>query len=404
MAKRTDSTTPWMPPPPGKKPSSGGKKKAAPDPIPIAPPKPPKSYPKPPSGGGEKRRESSAERDAKKRADQAERDLKKEKDRVRKIENRNAYTGAQDKLDSLRDQLKAKKAQRQVNDANIEATKQLVSGGLDKSRDSLLAGITRDFSTKRTQIQTAFDSALTDFQGDLRDNEKTEADASFANTANRARESGDAMTQALSQGAGESDILKSQLQALRNWSANQGDVARSFFDTRNSVNSGIADLNSSTKNTLLNTESQANADRRNTWESYFESMSNAFSEMAKADQNNYLLDEESKAIRDAMDSPKDLLDWLNSGKDASDYDSRKRKKRSTLSGNGSYRSPWAEEAARLASQSWETPESNEAAQFRGGAMSEGSLNASSIHALRAATGAGTTAKSKKPEGANLRRW
>src|SRR5690606_21086506 len=116
-------------------------------------------------------------------------------------------------------------------------------GSHDSVRNSVLAGIEQSLMSKIDAINETFAAAMGDFNTDLRENEKSEADATFANLTNRARERGDLITQALSQGAGESDVLRTQQQALRNWSANQADVNRSFFDTRNSVNAAISDLN-----------------------------------------------------------------------------------------------------------------------------------------------------------------
>ena len=238
---------------------------------------------------------------------------------------------------------------------------------------------------------------MDDFNTDLRSNEKAESDASFANLSNRARERGDLMTQALSMGAGESDVLRTQQQALRNWSANQADVNRSFFDTRNSVNAAISDLNTSTKTGLMNEEMSANAARAKTYDEYFESMGNTFTELANYDSNNFLLDLEEMGLDEQKALTKDVLAWLKKGKNIEDYEPGDQAVANNK--NPKFVSAYAQMAADMAGSSWEDPGISKSTEnWQGGAQSAGGLNSARSSAL------GGGGNSKRPEGATLRRW
>lgn len=105
------------------------------------------------------------------------------------------------------------------------------------------------------------------------DNEKSAGAQTYANLANRSRERANAMNEAAAQGAGESDLLRSQGMALRNWNANQNEVNRSYFDTLTSINSSLTDLTTDTRTARVNNVAQANADRDQLWTHYHDQRS-----------------------------------------------------------------------------------------------------------------------------------
>lgn len=316
---------------------------------------------------------------------------------ARRAANNQARSSANEDIQRLNDQITIKSAQRSTNQKTLDALKDLVGTGLGKARDTQLATIDQSLKTKLEQITQTFEAGVTGFRENLRDNEQTEADASFANLANRARERGDLVTQALSQGAGESDILQSQMQALRNWQANQGDVNRSFFDTRQSINSAISDLNTSTRTSRINEETSANDSRSKVWDSYYDSRADALTQMANLDQQNYLLDNEIAATERQKAQQTGLVSWLDSGKNYEDYVAP-----TTMSAAKApaYTSDYARQAAEAAGSSWKSPGiSKETQDFKGEGQSTGSLNSSS-----SAAAPGNTSSKKKPEGAGLRKW
>lgn len=324
---------------------------------------------------------------------------------ARTAANNAARQSAQTDLDRINAEITAAQARRATNQTSLDALKKLVGTGPGSHaavRDNALAQLDRALKDKLAQITATFETSLADFRKNLRDNEETEHDATFANLSNRARERQDLVTQALSQGAGESDVLRAQLQALRNWSANQADVNRAFFDTRSSINAGITDLNNQTRTGMINEELATNAARASRWDDYYEATGKTYSDMANLDQQNYLLDAEIAANERLKEGPAGLLKWLDSGKDAADYKAPTSSR--AAAAPPKYTSPYAALAAEMAGSTWKDPGiSKQTQEFEGGRESTGTLNTTSLWNAQANTGLGAPPR-KRPEGATLRRW
>src|SRR5690606_28686283 len=150
-------------------------------------------------------------------------------------------------------------------------------------------------------------------------------------------------------------------------------IVRSFFDTRQSINSGISDLNQSTKTGMINEENSANTSRAGVWDDFFKAQSDTYTQMSNLDQQNYLLGEEINAAERQKAQQLGLVSWLDAGKNAEDYVA-------TSSGTkaaapGKYTSEYAAKAAQAAASSWKSPGvSKETQDFQGEAESTGSLN------------------------------
>ena len=81
------------------------------------------------------------------------------------------------------------------------------------------------------------------------------------------------------QGAGETDLLRSQLNALRNYSANQGETNRSFFDTLRSINNSVTSLNTDTATSRVNLFNQAESDRESAWANYYNQVADTWTQI-----------------------------------------------------------------------------------------------------------------------------
>ena len=320
-----------------------------------------------------------------------------------KAANNSARLSANSDLERLNSQITANLARKATNDANLAALRDLVGGGHAKVRDNALAALDASLTAKLSQIKDTFLTSFGDFQVNQRDNESAVNDASFGNLVNRAREKQDVVQQALSQGAGESDVLKSQLQALRNWASNQSDVNRSYFDTRTSINAGITDLNNTTKTAMMNEEMSTNAARASRWDDFYESMGSAYSDMANLDQQNYLLQAEIDATERAKGTTTGLLAWLDAGKNAEDYQAPKLTNTGALK-PPAYTSDYAKKAAEMAGSYWADPGvSDETEAWEGGAQSQFGLNNTQVQGSQLNEQQGAPRR-KRPEGATLRRW
>lgn len=383
--------------------TTGRKKKVQkPDPIstyrgkPVGAPK--TSVPKSVSSSNDKKKSSKTESDPyekeRKRAQKRERELDK---KARDEQNRQARVTAQNDLLQSNNQILAKRAQREVNKDSLSSLRKMVNG-LSKVRQSGLDAVSQSLQTKMAQIDTTYNTSLESFRENQRDNDASEGDSSFANLTNRAREASELSSMTSEHGAGETDTLRAQLQALRNWSANQGDVTRSFFDTESSINSGITDLNNTTKTSKLNEEMSANATRASVWDDYYSSLSDTYTQMSNLDQQNYLLTGEIVSTKDSQKQSRDLLGWIDKGKDYEDYKAPKVNTKLQPASKTSFKSPWADKAAETATAAWRDPGVSQATKnWQGAALRR-----------KRDTGGGVgrvyIPKAKKAEGSTLKEW
>ena len=241
----------------------------------------------------------------------------------------------------------------------VDSLKKMLDSSFGAARDAKLTGIDKVYQQSDALLLSAFQDRLSPLSGYLTDNEKSEHDATQANLANRARERGDIIANATGVGVGETDLLRAQLMAARNWGANQQDVNRAFFDTQRSINSQITDLNQDTKQSRFNLSNQANKDRGSVWDAYYNQVTDTWNQIANLEGSN---SNESYKVQFA---------------DAND------------------------KAATAAASAWNDPGVSEDVQnWKGRETTEKYLNNS---ALWAAAERGNK-QSKRPEGATLRTW
>lgn len=318
-----------------------------------------------------------------------------------KAANTASRNAATQQRSTLQQQIDANNAQISTNQTKLDALSDLIAKGLAGARDVNLAAIDAALKTLLDQSKAHYDTQLGDLNTSLRDNERSESDSSFQNLANRAREKQDLVTQALSQGAGESDVLKSQLQALRNWQGNQGDINRSYFDTLTSTNGSINDLNTGTQTSMTNAELDANAKRSSVWGDFYGGISDAYTQMDNLATNNYLLQGENAAARANMGTQDSLLSWIDSGKDASAWTAPTAQTAGSIPAFTGY----AQQAADYAGKAWADPGVSDATKnWQGQQTQVGNLATSQAWDAQANSSSKGAAAPKRPEGATLRRW
>ena len=189
----------------------------------------------------------------------------------------------------------ARSASRKQNEqtaALVDAQHKLLTG-FGKQRDTKLANITAALESASKLLLENYGKTLGSLQGSLKDNEMSEADASFRNVSNAIRERGDILAEAAMNGAGETDLLRAQLNALRNHSANQGEVNRSFFDTLRSVNNSIMSLNTDTATSRTNLFNQAESDREAAWANYYNQTADTWTQIGNIENSNSNIDSDT---------------------------------------------------------------------------------------------------------------
>lgn len=157
--------------------------------------------------------------------------------------------------------------------------KALGADGFRNALDQRLRNIAQDLAQQDSLLMEGYSDRVGSLEGAASDNEKAASDQSYANLSNRARERSNAVSQALSQGAGESDTLRAEQMSLRSWDANQGEINRGFHDTLRSINSSLTDLNVDTKTGRSNLYLQAGEDREQAWTTFYNQMSEGWTQL-----------------------------------------------------------------------------------------------------------------------------
>ena len=198
----------------------------------------------------------------------------------------------------------------------VAALEELLKSGFASARDTKLGNVKRLYDSQDSDLLKGYSDRVGSLVLAGKDNDKAEAGASFSNLANRAREAGDMMAQAAAQGAGETDALKAQLMAVRNWASNQSDVNRSYFDTARSVNSAVTDLNADTRSARMNLAVGMMGDQEQVWANYYNQRADAYTQLGNIRANPYS-DSYKKGATDYANMAKEAgTAWKNPGVDS----------------------------------------------------------------------------------------
>lgn len=185
------------------------------------------------------------------------------------------------------------------SDAQNKATAEAVDAkhgllkNFEKQRDIKLANIAEGYEASDANLLLGYRDALRGLEGTRDDNDKSQADSSYANIVNTLRERSDILSEVASQGAGETDRLRAQLAALRNYDANQSEVDRSYFDTVRSINRAVGGLNIDTATSRKNLFDQRESDRESAWSNFYNQTADAWNEIFNIENANTNIDSDS---------------------------------------------------------------------------------------------------------------
>lgn len=249
-------------------------------------------------------------------------------------------------------------------------------GDLKDRLNTTIANLKESFKSGDALLMEGFRDSTEGFAKLAQSNDDAAADQTFAAMSNRGRERANALSEATLQGAGESDMLRTQLMSLRNWNANQSEVERSHADSLASINSSLLDLYTDTKKARQSQADQYDADRGQAWDNYFQSsseamtqLSNTYGEMA----TNYMMANEQKKSK---------------------KNRRKIRKYKQLSAQA------ANAASTFAAQKWSSPgDHSEITEWEKPADLASTRGGSTYH-----PGMYAIQAPKAPEGASLRKW
>ena len=261
--------------------------------------------------------------------------------------------------------------QQQINGLRIA----LGSKGFRKALRSQLRNVNIAQRIADRQLVKAYDDQVDVLNRQSKDNQKAAGSQAFINLTNRSRERANALSEAAANGAGESDQLRAQQMSLRNWNANQNELNRAFFDTRSSIAASLADATANTRTARVSNASQANSDREQLWQTFYDNRSEAFTALGNA------LGQQAEYYSLANEAVK------------SKKTSAKRKHASHLSG-AAFGS-----ASREQGKAFKNPGvSGHLRNWDGARVAGGKLNNQAFQA------SATELAAPKPEGATLRSW
>lgn len=167
--------------------------------------------------------------------------------------------------------------------ANLEGQAQALLHALNQDFQQALhiklGNVERVYGEQKDVLLEGYHDRVQSLKGSVADNEKAHASQTVAAAQNRSRERQNALTEAMTQGAGESDAMQAQLMSLRNWGANQGEVQRTLFDTMRSINASLNDLNVDTKSALVNLRTQADADKEALYTNFYNQKSETYTQL-----------------------------------------------------------------------------------------------------------------------------
>jgi hypothetical protein len=186
------------------------------------------------------------------------------------------------------------KAQTAKENANTQAIlDQLLGalGGFASGRDVQVNNANKSLDDTLLSILQNYNQASQDYQKSGDANDADQAAKSAANVTNRARERMSLLQNAASQGAGETDQMKAQIQAFLNGDANQQEVDRAYQDTNRSILSQIAGANN-----------QAETQRRSAWAQNQEAIGKAQNDYFKNMQDTLTNIQRTAAQNNNVDS------------------------------------------------------------------------------------------------------
>ena len=141
-------------------------------------------------------------------------------------------------------------------------------GNVGQRLDETLGMLKEDADKRGGELLTAADSTA-----------KAAGAQENQSLSNMVRERADALSMLMEQGMGETDQMRAMLMSARNMNANQNEGNRSYFDTMQSINQSITDLNADTRTALAGAFGEAEAERGRIWENYYTRRNQGFTQL-----------------------------------------------------------------------------------------------------------------------------
>lgn len=193
-------------------------------------------------------------------------------------------SGAEKRAIARENEAKRKAAEKYLHQADnlteqADALRLALRKSFKKARAQNLGDIDQNLNQIIAQLKEGFSARAQTFLTSAEDTTKATADTAEAGLSNLVRERADSMTAILEQGAGSTDALRAMVTAARNWHANASEANRAYFDTLQSVNAGIVDLNVDTKTGMGNAFMSAEGQKEQVWQDFYNRRAEAFTQL-----------------------------------------------------------------------------------------------------------------------------
>ncbi len=164
-------------------------------------------------------------------------------------------------------------------DPQIAALKHAIETSYKQALDQNLGDISKLLDEQFDMLKTQAGERGRDFLIAARNTEKATAGQAEEGFANLARERADTMASVLAQGAGQTDQLRALMSAARNWRSNAQEGNRAYFDSLQSINQNITDLNLDTQTALANIHTEGETERERLWQDFYNRRSESFTQL-----------------------------------------------------------------------------------------------------------------------------
>lgn len=211
--------------------------------------------------------------------------------------------------------------------ANLElqakALRHALKTDFAKSRDQNLTDVSQTLNSQVAQLKLGHSQRSQDFLAAADNTKQATASTAEQGFSNLTRERAESMSSILEQGAGETDALRARLIAARNWQANTHESNRSYFDSLQTVNQGINDLNIDTRNALSNAFSTSEAERDRLWQDFYNRRGETFTQLGniKGQQADYYAQAKEMGVKPKKGAEKAAekemeKSWMDASKEA----------------------------------------------------------------------------------------
>jgi len=164
-------------------------------------------------------------------------------------------------------------------DPQIAALQHALGTSFKASLDQNLTDISGLLDEQFNLLKTGSSKRALEFLAGAKNTEKAASGQAESSLSNLVRERQDSLSAVLEHGVGQTDMLRAMVSAARNWQSNAMEGNRAYFDSMQSTNSAINDLNVDTQSALSNVYNQTESERERLWQDYYNRRSETFTQL-----------------------------------------------------------------------------------------------------------------------------